>query len=212
LIRLTVVCIELFQGVGDAPNKAPSQPTGKNVLSRLNHEMDSDDANGGGTFSARSSSPRSSATCGDDPMRKKADRQTRLPEVLLESPALDDDHQRLLGLVNALIDAIASKAPSSVRSALGELRAEAEAHFAREETMMHAARYPRMKQHCARHQRLLRELGTLGVALNASGRLRLPLVPMNYIRRWFVAHVAGEDRMVASYLDENEDKFLIGLA
>lgn len=145
-------------------------------------------------------------------MRKKADRQTWLPQVLLESPDLDDDHQRLLGRVNALIAAIVSKTPAGVQSALSDLRSETEAHFAREETMMLAAQYPRLKQHCARHQRLLRELSTLRLALDASGRLRLPLVPMNYIRRWFVAHVAGEDRMVASYLDENEDKFLIGLA
>jgi hemerythrin-like metal-binding protein len=103
-------------------------------------------------------------------------------------------------------------APAAVQSALRELRSESEAHFGREEALMLVARYPRLQQHCSRHQRLLRDLGTLRVALNASGRVRLPLVPMNYIRRWFVAHVAGEDRMVASYLDDNEDKFLIGLA
>jgi hemerythrin len=74
------------------------------------------------------------------------------------------------------------------------------------------AKYPRLKQHCAKHQRLLRVLKTLRFALDASGRFRLPLVPMNYIRRWFVAHVARDDRMVASYLDDNEDVFLIGLA
>jgi hemerythrin-like metal-binding protein len=78
-----------------------------------------------------------------------------LPKVLLESPDLDEDHQRLLGHVNALIAAIASKAPTGVRSALSELRSETEAHFAREETMMLAAQYPRLKQHCARHQRRL---------------------------------------------------------
>ncbi len=145
-------------------------------------------------------------------MRKEGDKQTWLPKVLLEIPGLDEDHQRLLGHVNALIAAVASKAPAGVQSAISELRSETEAHFAREETLMLEAQYPRLKQHCARHQRLLRELRTLRVALDASGRIRLPLVPMNYIRRWFVAHVAGEDRMVASYLDENEDKFLIGLA
>jgi len=145
-------------------------------------------------------------------MRKKGTQQTWLPKVLLESPELDDDHQRLLGRVNALIAAIASKAPANVRSALSELHSETEAHFAREETMMLEAQYPRLKQHCARHQRLLRELRTLRFALDASRRLRLPLVPMNYIRRWFVTHVAVEDRMVASYLDDKEDKFLSGLA
>ncbi len=145
-------------------------------------------------------------------MRKEGDPQTWLPRVLLESPELDEDHQRLLNRVNALIAAVASKAPAGVRSALSELRSETEAHFAREEALMLEAQYPRLKQHCARHQRLLRELGTLRVALDASGRLRLPLVPMNYIRRWFVAHVAVEDRMVASYLDDIEDKFIVGLA
>ena len=145
-------------------------------------------------------------------MRKERDKQIWLPKVLLEIPKLDEDHQRLLGRVNALIAAVASKAPAGVQSALSELRSETEAHFAREETLMLEAQYPRLKQHCARHQRLLRELSAFRVALNASLRLRLPLVPLHYIRHWFVAHVAQEDRMLASYLDENESKFLIGLA
>ena len=145
-------------------------------------------------------------------MRKEAHKYTWLPKVLLEISGLDEDHQRLLGRVNALIVAVASRTPASVQSALGELRSETEAHFAREETLMLEAQYPRLKQHCARHQRLLRELNTLRVALDASGRLRLPLAPMNYIRRWFAAHIAGDDRMVASYLDEKEDQLLLGSA
>ena len=145
-------------------------------------------------------------------MRNERGMQIWRPKVLLEIPELDEDHQRLLGCVNALIAAVASKAPAGLQSALSELQSETAAHFAREETLMGEAQYPRLKQHCARHQRLLRELRILRVAFDASGRLRLPLVPMNYIRHWFVAHVAQEDRMVASYLDEKEDKFLIGLA
>jgi hemerythrin len=145
-------------------------------------------------------------------MRKGSDKQAWPPKVLLEVPELDEDHQRLLGRVNALIAAVASKAPASVQSALSELRSETMAHFAREETLMIEAQYPRLEQHRASHQRLLRALGTLRFALDASGRIRLPLVPMNYIRRWFLVHVAQEDRLVASYLDKNEDIFLIGLA
>lgn len=145
-------------------------------------------------------------------MRKERGKKTWSPKVLLQISELDADHQRLLRRVNAVIAAVASKAPAGVRSALSELRSETEAHFAREETLMLEAQYPRLEQHRARHQRLLRALGTLRFALDASEKLRLPLVPMHYIRRWFIAHVARDDRLVASYLDENEDVFLIGLA
>ena len=69
-------------------------------------------------------------------MRKGRDKQTWLPKVLLEIPGLDEDHQRLLGHVNALIAAVASKAPAGVQSAISELQSETEAHFAREETLM----------------------------------------------------------------------------
>jgi len=145
-------------------------------------------------------------------MRREQDLQTWLPKALLEIPELGEDHGRLLGCVNALIAAVASKAPPGVQWALSELRSETEAHFAREETLMRETQYPRLQRHCASHLRLLRELGTLRVVLHASERLRLPLVPKSYIRRWFVAHLAQEDRMVARYLDETEDRFLIGLA
>jgi hemerythrin-like metal-binding protein len=145
-------------------------------------------------------------------MRKEKDNRTWLPNVLLEIPELDEDHQRLLSRVNTLLAAVASSEPAVVQSALSELRSETEAHFAREETLMREAHYPGLKQHLARHRRLLRELSTLRVTLDASGKLRVPLAPMNYIRRWFAAHITGDDRMVASYLDEKEERFLFGLA
>jgi len=145
-------------------------------------------------------------------MRKENDNRIWLPNVLLEIPELDEDHQRLLRRVNALLAAVASREPAAVQSALSELRSETEAHFAREEALMREAHYPGLEQHCARHQRLLRQLSALRVTLDASGRLRVPVAPVNYIRRWFAAHIAGDDRMLASYLDEKEDRFLFGLA
>jgi hemerythrin len=145
-------------------------------------------------------------------MRKEEDNRIWLSNVLLEIPALDDDHQRLLGHVNALLAAVASREREAVQSALSELRAETEGHFAREEALMREVHYPGLEQHCASHQRLLRELGRLRVALDASGKLRVPLAPMNYIRRWFAAHIAGDDRLVAAYLEKKEDRFLFGLA
>jgi hemerythrin len=145
-------------------------------------------------------------------MRNAMYNRTRLPIVLLEIPELDEDHQHLLRRVNALLAAVASRESPVVQSALGELRAEAEAHFAREEILMREAGYPGLKKHCASHQRLLRELSTLRVALDASGRLRVPLAPVSYIRRWFAAHITGEDRMVGAYLDQKKDNFLLGLA
>ena len=145
-------------------------------------------------------------------MRKEADNRNWPPNVLLANPELDEDHQRLLRLVNALLTAVASREPAVVRSALSELRSETEAHFAREEALMRETHYPRLKQHCARHQRLLRELSALRITVDASERLRVPVAPMNYIRRWFAVHTIVDDRMVASYLDEKEDKFLFGLA
>jgi hemerythrin len=145
-------------------------------------------------------------------MRTEEDNRIWPPNVLLEIPALDEDHERLLRHVNALLAAVASREREVVQSALGELRVETEAHFAREEALMREAHYPGLELHCARHQRLLRELGRLRVALDASGKLRVPLAPVNYIRRWFAAHIAGDDRLVATYLEEKEDRFLFGLA
>jgi hemerythrin len=138
--------------------------------------------------------------------------RTRLPIVLLEIPELDEDHQRLLGRVNALLAAVESRESPVVQAALVELRSEAEDHFAREEVLMREADYPGLRKHCASHHRLLRELSTLRVTLDASGRLRVPLAPVNYIRRWFAAHITGDDRMVAAYLDGKKDRFLFGLA
>lgn len=138
--------------------------------------------------------------------------QPRAPEVPLEIPALDGDHQRLVQDVNALLRAVASQDVSRMQSALAALRSEAEAHFAREEILMHQACYPDHEQHCARHRRLLTELSALRVALDASGRLRIPLAPLGFIRRWFMAHTTRDDRKFATFIDAQGERFLFGLA
>jgi hemerythrin len=143
-------------------------------------------------------------------MRKELGTWT--PYVLLEIPELDDDHQRLLRKVNALLTAVAAKELAPVQAALAALRSETESHFAREEALMREARYPDLKQHCARHQRLLAELRALRFTLDASGMLRFPIAPLGYIRRWFAAHIARDDRRVAAYMDAQENRFLFGLA
>ena len=145
-------------------------------------------------------------------MHSTADPRDWSPNVSLDVPELDEDHARLLISVDALLDAVASRDPAAVRSALRELRTETEAHFAREETLMRQAQYPALTAHCAKHQRLLRELTTLRVALETSGTLRVPLAPVSYIRRWFAAHIAADDRQLAAYLEHNEHSFILGLA
>ena len=173
----------------------------------------------GATTSA--STPQCSARATDDdcvgakrqsPMQSTADTRDWSPYVSLDIPELDADHARLLSRVNALLAAVASRDPAVVDSALRELRIETEAHFAREETLMREARYPGLEQHRAKHQRLLRELSTLRLTLDVSGTLRVPLAPVNYIRRWFAAHITRDDRQLAAYLDVDEHRFLLGLA
>jgi len=74
-------------------------------------------------------------------------------------PAVDHEHQELIGLVNQLHGALASAQPEdAVSEIFGDLFRAISSHFALEERFMREHGYDQTTQHKADHERLLDEL------------------------------------------------------
>lgn len=74
-------------------------------------------------------------------------------------PQIDDDHERLVALLEGVLEAIRVSDPAEVATArLDVFTAEAEAHFAREEGLLDRANYPGLAAHRAEHDRLISHL------------------------------------------------------
>lgn len=77
-------------------------------------------------------------------------------------PAVDHEHQELIGLINRLhedLDAGASEA--RLREFIGEIYARISAHFALEEKIMREAGYDQYAEHKADHEVLLDEIADI---------------------------------------------------
>lgn len=77
-------------------------------------------------------------------------------------PGIDRDHKALIALVNALEEAIAAgAAEAALAPLLTRLRDDTARHFAREEAVQRACRFPLAHPHHCEHQDLLAQLDGL---------------------------------------------------
>ena len=74
-------------------------------------------------------------------------------------PDVDHEHQKLIGLINDLHDAMSSGSGNvTVMDFLGEIYAHVSAHFALEEKIMRDRKYDEYAEHKAEHEALLDKL------------------------------------------------------
>jgi hemerythrin-like metal-binding protein len=74
-------------------------------------------------------------------------------------PEIDADHQRFIGLVNALNAAIITRRPiDEIKVCLRAVQADAVAHFAHEEVLFKRRGYPEAAEHAQRHAEILQAL------------------------------------------------------
>jgi hemerythrin len=67
---------------------------------------------------------------------------------------------------------------------------------------MRLTAYPQYEAHSEKHDRLLDQVRSLSVHLT-SGRPQASLAIIDSMRQWLIAHMDGEDRALAEYLDGN---------
>jgi hemerythrin len=110
-------------------------------------------------------------------------------------PRIDDDHERLLALLEGVLEAVAAgEAADVIIGRLDVLATETEAHFAREEDLLDRANYPGLVAHRAEHDRLLSHLRHMrqilldGLPAEDDGS-RTAMV----LRDWLLQHIREDD-------------------
>jgi hemerythrin len=120
----------------------------------------------------------------------------RRPEFSALISRIDVDHQRLLETLNALHEAMRrGESQASVRQVLDGLTTHAESHFADEEALMEAARYPGAAAHKAVHAGFLARLE----ALKARPDVFTDEV-FRTVKDWLVGHLLKADLEFAPYV------------
>jgi len=116
--------------------------------------------------------------------------------------SLDDDHKKLVTMLNQLFDAINS---GHGREALGkildDLIAYAKMHFNHEETMFARTSYPDMVAHKQEHDKFTQQVLEVQKKYKNGGSGTLSLEVMNFLKNWLVEHIQGNDKKYGPYLN-----------
>ena len=102
---------------------------------------------------------------------------------------LDDDHKRLIDLINRIDEA--EKSGKSVQWALEELRNYAQYHFKAEEERMKAAGYPEIEEHMREHRAFVEWLTTVERTYNLApdAHFHIAETVNEYLRDWLTHHI-----------------------
>lgn len=106
---------------------------------------------------------------------------------------LDCDHRVLFETINELMTAVASDAdPRRTGSLLRKLADFTMTHFALEEGMMVATKFPGMAQHRLHHQQITEKVAALASRLNRGGRT-LDTPSLSFLSELHADHVQRDD-------------------
>lgn len=114
---------------------------------------------------------------------------------------LDDDHKKLIDLINrthALVERGGDR--DQLSAILKELINYTEYHFRREEDMMQAVDYPDFESHRNVHSLLVAKVREYEKQLHNNFDSFDPMILLEFLSRWLMKHILHEDRKYKPYL------------
>jgi hemerythrin len=114
---------------------------------------------------------------------------------------MDDQHRKLIGMVNALNNAMKiGKGKEVLEKTLKDLIEYTATHFAAEERLMKAHRYPGYEEHKAKHDKMTQKVIEIYNQYQ-EGRIALTIQVMNFLENWVDKHILGTDKQYAVFLN-----------
>ncbi|MGA3371228.1 MAG: bacteriohemerythrin [Terracidiphilus sp.] len=123
-------------------------------------------------------------------------------ELSVGVAALDDDHRKLIAILNELHDGImAGHKKEVLASVLGHLVDYAKFHFANEEEFFARINYPFAPAHKMEHSNFVNRITNLRERFKSAPVAMLDLELMSFLRNWLVTHIQGSDKQYGPHLN-----------
>lgn len=115
---------------------------------------------------------------------------------------LDNDHKKLVGMVNSLFDEIqAGHGKDAIGKTLDGLINYTVDHFKREEQFFAQTGYPDSPGHKAQHADLAKQVLDVQKKYQSGASATLSLEVMNFLKNWLINHIQGSDKKYGPYLN-----------
>lgn len=122
------------------------------------------------------------------------------PEYSVDHAEIDSQHKRLFQLADDLGTAMTQgKGKAAMGSTLASLIDYTKRHFATEEKLMQAHRYPEYAAHKKQHDDLTARVAGLQKEFMA-GRASMSVEVLQFLKDWLVNHIGKSDQEIAAYL------------
>jgi len=120
------------------------------------------------------------------------------PAMSVGHLVIDDDHKKLLSLINTFE---ASTSGEQIEAVLRELMDYTQMHFTREEALQRASRYPFHEAHHKAHQKLIHDVSQLCRKWEQVGDDAPEMVReiAAFFRKWLIEHILKEDMATKTY-------------
>lgn len=127
------------------------------------------------------------------------------PGLTVEVSSMDEEHQQLISLVNALNEAMKQgRAKDEMDRVFGELARYTQTHFASEERYMAQVGYPHLEQHQKEHAELMNAVSAFRKDYHA-GKALISVKLMGFLRDWIRNHIQQSDRKYGVWARQNID-------
>ena len=115
-------------------------------------------------------------------------------------PSIDEQHKRLVNMLNALQDAISEERGEKVLYEIFEgLVVYTEKHFSYEEQLLVDHQYPEAEKHRREHAVLYEQAATLRKRFE-SGEGYISESLIEFLKLWLNEHIQGSDKRYSAYL------------
>lgn len=115
---------------------------------------------------------------------------------------LDDDHKKLVDMINELVDGITSnRRQEALSQVLDNLIHYTRFHFRREEEYLTRTGYSATDHHIKKHRELIRQVTDLQARFKSGGPSLLSLEVMKFLTEWLTHHIMVEDKSYRAHLN-----------
>lgn len=123
------------------------------------------------------------------------------PAYSIKVKKFDDQHKKLVELLNQLHDAMRAGEGSAAQIAvLQSLVSYTGTHFKDEEQMLQTNGYPDFARHKGEHDKLVKQVLDLQNRIQSGSHIPT-LSLLSFLKEWLITHIQGEDKKYGAFLN-----------
>lgn len=120
--------------------------------------------------------------------------------------SIDDQHKRLVSMINEFYDSILNKASNDgLLKLIAEMKNYTVVHFSHEEKLMQQLNYPDYAQHKKEHDLFVAKVLDVEEKTK-NGKLVVSLEITTFLKDWLKGHINGTDKKYTAFFLQNNVK------